>query len=237
MSTPTTAELANQLAQAEIQTIIHSLSVLAGTMNEKVNGFAPIIHIALLEPNPPLTQITTNSAIAILNNIFTKPELKPNILRVLAESIEVFQEQPAYVNNFLFITNSLENEIALWELAFTDTSEIENAQQTILNYIESNTDYPFSGGVEPIEESDVGLPTTRPPVLVRMPDKAPSSPDGLRTDKTLKRMPARRTLRKVDNAPKSVEILTDGRQKVYGLISIFVSASALYLLQKRMSQK
>lgn len=224
-----TAELVERFEHFDVSIAIQSLSTLALERNEQVTGFAPILHLSQLDPNPALDSITSESALQALQSLFVDADIKPYVLDFLQRCLDVFDTQPTLADGFLFITNSLQNEINLWELAFTDTDESVNAQQTILNYIEANTDYPFSGGVEPTSEEDLGL---RPPKPILVP--VPSRP---RTDKKIYKLPERRTLHKVDTPPQNFAVVADGKQKVYSLISIFVSASALYLLQKSYDSK
>jgi len=217
-----------KLDTADVNALIDELSKLAAEKGSLINGFAPIIHIALLPPNTPLSSFTNDNAISLFDSLFSELILSSSIQTFLERCLVVFETTPAYLDSFLFITNELSSEYTLWQIAYSDTEEAQNAQQTILNYIESNTAYPFSGGVEPTDEEALGLKPPRP-ILYPVPD-------GIRTDKDLKRLPTRRTLKPVVK-PQMYDIVTDGKQKVYGLISIFVSASALYVLQKQMTKR
>ncbi len=231
-----------KLESVDFITVTTSLSQLGLDRNSKVSGFAPIIHVALSPPNPQIKDLTSIAALDLLDFLYTRPNVFNSVVSLISRCVDFLQQNPTIADNFLFIGNTLGDEQLLWELAFfypTEQEEIEatdqeaielteqvNAQQTIKNYIESNIEYPFSGGVEPVDEEDLGLPPR--PVLIPMPD----SP--IRRDRTLTRLPTRRTVQKVK---PQFERVADGKQKVYGLISIFVSASALYLLQKQMAKK
>lgn len=204
------------------QSVIETLQNLeTNREGEAVLGISPLVFAGV----DPGNQITDHeSAYTFLQGIFDNKDLRQRaVLAVNYAKAELMQRTDA---PFVYILNSLGQEVLLWEFALyaEDFMRRWEAQQTLLNYIAYNENYPYAGGLDGVEEAALGLKRR-----VRVASKR---------SKIVKVKPLRKittVLHSKETSHQKEEMFFDiinPRQRDYAVFGTFMGALSLVLLNK-----